>query len=130
MPMPLSSSETGGWWPERPPNSISGARAATAEGPLQARHAPLGTVVVQSEHGQPSPVDGTGASVDVGGDPSPAAHPSLAASPGSTDEVGDLALDLGPVAPIARLPLGGELFGPGHLEEVLVATDRDGASRA
>jgi hypothetical protein len=85
--------------------------------------------MIESEHGQTSPVDGTGEGVDVGGDPSLAAHPGVAPTPGAANEVGDLAFDLGTVAPIARLPLGGGLVGAGPLEEVFVAAGADGAPR-
>ena len=82
---------------------------------------------MESEHGQSSPVEGTGPGVDVGRAPSLAAHPGVAATPGAAYEVGDLALDLGTVGPITRCHSGWP-GRSGPLEEVFTAADADRAS--
>src|SRR5262249_43179662 len=91
---------------------------------------PAGLVVTQSEDCEPGPVEGCGAGDQVGGDAGQPAGAGPAGGPGPAGEVGDLALDDGPVRPVALLPGRVTLGGAGALQHRLVRVDGDGAPRA
>src|SRR6516225_1199071 len=91
---------------------------------------PAGLVVVEPEDREAGPVEGSGAGDQVGGDAGQAAGTGPPAAPGATGEVGDLALDDGPVGFVALLPGGIALGGAGALQHSFVRVDGDGAPAA
>src|SRR5206468_12296373 len=82
----------------------------------------------QAEHTQPGQVDRGGQQAEVGGDLGQAADPHAAAAVAAADQVGELALDLGPGRAVVGGPLGVGLAGTGDGQLVLVGGDRDGAA--
>ena len=83
---------------------------------------------MQAEHAQPGQVDRGGQQVEVGGDLGKAADPNAAAAVAAADQMGQLALDLGP----GRAVVGGTdrvgLAGTGSRQFLLVGGDGDGAA--
>src|SRR5262245_20361984 len=66
---------------------------------------PPGLVVAEPEDREPGPVEGSGPGEEIGGDAGQAAGAGSSAAPGAAGEVGDLALDDGPVRLVALLPV-------------------------
>src|SRR5215471_8814421 len=88
---------------------------------------PAVLVAVEPEDREPGPVEGPGPGEEVGGDAGQAAGAGLPAAPGPAGEVGDLALDDGPVRFVALLPGWVALGGAGALQHRFVGVDGDGA---
>src|SRR5215468_2606766 len=88
---------------------------------------PPGLVVAEPEDREPGPVERSGAGDQVGGDAGQAAGAGPPTAPGPAGEVGDLALDDGPVRFVALLPGRVALGGAGALQHRLVRVDGDGA---
>src|SRR5215468_7170500 len=88
---------------------------------------PAGLLVAEPEDREAGPVEGCGAGDEVGGDAGQAAGAGPPAAPGPAGEVGDLALDDGPVGAVALLPGRVALGGAGALQHRLVRVDGDGA---
>src|SRR6202042_1121744 len=99
------------------------ARSGSLCGP----QCPADLAVFESEDGKPGPVERGGAGNKVSGDAGHAAGAGSPAAPGPAGEVGDLALDDGPVSAVGLLPGRVTLDGAGTLQHCLVRVDGDGA---
>jgi hypothetical protein len=84
---------------------------------------------VQAEHAQPSQVDRGGQQGEVGGDPGKAPDPHAAAAVAAADQMGQLALHLGPGRAVVGGTIRVGLAGASSGQLVFVGGDRDGAAR-
>src|SRR5262249_49345298 len=87
---------------------------------------PATLVVVEPEDCKPGPVEGAGAGDKVSGDAGQSTGAGPPPTPGPAGEVRDLALDDGPVRPVALLPGRVFLGGAGALQHRFVRVDGDG----
>src|SRR5215471_12108921 len=92
------------------------------------RQCPAGLAMSEAEDREPGPVEGCGAGDKVSCDAGQAPGAGVAAAPGPAGEMGDLALDDGPVGAVALLPGRIPLGGAGALQHRLVGVDGDGAA--
>src|SRR5918994_601566 len=86
---------------------------------------PAGAGVAQAEGGEAGQVDRGGQQLEVLGDPDQAAHPGAPAAVTAAQQVGELALDLGPGGPVVGQPGGVAFAGAGGGEGGLVGGGGD-----
>ena len=84
---------------------------------------------MQAEHAQPSQVDRGGQQGEVGGDPGKTPDPHTAAAVAAADQMGQLALHLGPGRAVVGGTIRVGLAGASSGQLVFVGGDRDGAAR-